>query len=371
MGEPDKNQITLSINYSMNESNLNCRQFFLSTLFLFAVFCFTGCSKNAAQQPAKTDTTTTVPQTNPIGTAIPRAGNCCLVSNTNDATKFIDVYDPADNPWATTKWSWKPITTLGYSAVDVALWAGGTDIKLRNNVVFGGTQVIIASSYGIVTIASYPAGVKKWSLGFTSDVQLHGVELLPSGNCLVANADPTNGFIGIIASSQPVPGNTVYTTYSAPSAHAVLWDSTHNCVWALSDTIKKYNVSGTLADPKLTLVSRYNLPSRWGHDLSAYTSDSNLMWVSTNGGTYIFNKTNGGFKAVAGNAQGTFVKGLSDQPGKNQIVESRQDLVECTLNSWCTKTIRFFDLATGTQTATRTVTAAAFYKSKTFDPYYY
>ncbi len=95
------------------------------------------------------------------------------------------------------------------------------------------------------------------------------------------------------------------------------------------------------------------------------------MWVSTNSGTYIFNKTNGGFKIVVGDAQGTFVKGLSDQPGKNQIVEARQDLAECTFNSWCTKTIRFFDLATGTQTTTRKVNSAAFYKSKTFDPYYY
>jgi hypothetical protein len=71
---------------------------------------------------------------------------------------------------------------------------------------------------------------------------------------------------------------------------------------------------GTPADPVLTLVSRYNLPTRWGHDLSACTTDSDLMWVSTNGGTYIFNKTNGGFRAVAGDAQGTFVKGISDQP---------------------------------------------------------
>ncbi|HVU55643.1 MAG TPA: DUF6528 family protein [Puia sp.] len=337
----------------------------MTTLLFFA-----ACSKKSGPPSSSgSDTLVTTPLTNPIGTTKPHGGNCCLVSNTDDATKLIEVYDPADNTWTTPKWSWKPTTALGYTTADVALWAGGTDVKLRNNALFG--QVVIAASYGIVTIAGYPDGIKKWSLGFTSDVQLHGVELLPNGNCLVANADPANGYFAVIASSQSAPNNMAYTTYRAPSAHAVLWDSSHNCVWALSDTLMKFTVGGTPEDPVLTLVSRYNLPTRWGHDLSAYTTDGNLMWVSTNSGTYIFNKTNGGFRAVAGDAQGTFVKGISDQPGKNQIVEAKQDLEGCTFDGWCTKTIRFYDLGSGAQTSTRTVNTAAFYKSKTFDPDYY
>jgi hypothetical protein len=341
-------------------------------LFFSFIVSLTACSKKGEKaSPSGSDTIVTTVPTNPIGTAKPHVGNCCLISNTDDVTKLIEVYDPAETSWITPNWSWKPTAVLGYTPAEISLWAGGTDVKLRNNTLFGGSQVIITASYGIVTIASYPEGIKKWSLGFTSDVQLHGVELLPSGNCLVANADPTNGYFAIIASSQAGANSSVYTTYRAPSAHAVLWDSSHNCVWALSDTLMKYTVSGTPGKPALTLVSRYNLPTRWGHDLSAYTTDSNLMWVSTNSGTYIFNKSNGGFRAVAGDAQGTFVKGLSDLPGKNQIIESRQDPVGCTFDGWCTKTIRIFDLGTGAQTGTRTVNTAAFYKSKTFDPSYY
>lgn len=340
-------------------------------LFSF-VLSLAACSKKSgAVSSAGSDTLATTAPANPIGPQKPHGGYCCLVSNTDDATKSIEVYDVADSPWTTPKWSWEPTAALGYTPADISLWAGGTDVKLRHCTLFGGSQVIIAASYGIVTIASYPGGIKKWSLGFTSDVQLHGVELLPNGNCLAANADPDNGYFAIIASSQPDPYNKVYTTYRAPSAHAVLWDSSHQCVWALSDTLIKYTVSGTPENPALTLVSRYNLPTRWGHDLSPYTTDNNLMWVSTNSGTYIFNKTNGGFQAVAGDAQGTFVKGLSDEPGRDQIVESRQDLTGCTFDGWCTKTIRFFDLGTGRQSGTRTVNTAAFYKSKAFDPDYY
>jgi hypothetical protein len=339
------------------------------TLFLAIAFCFAGCAKKDVQeQQAKSGLNISASQLNsPLPGAV-----CCWISTTNDADHKVDVYDPADNPWTATKWSWEPTTALGYNATsEIPLWSDPTDVKVRNNTVFGGTQVIIASSGRLATIASYPGGVKKWVCGFPTGVQLHGVEILPSGNCVIANADPAAGYIRIFSSSQAPPNHTASHIYSAPSAHAVLWDATHSCLWALSDTLKKYTVTGTLANPTLTLVSHYNLPTRWGHDLSAYTGDSNLMWVSTNLGTYIFNKTTGGFTSVPGAAQGQFVKGLSDQPGQNQIVESKQDNVGCTLNGWCTKVITFYDLTTGALVAQRGVSSAAFYKAKSFDPNYY
>ncbi|MES1249552.1 MAG: hypothetical protein ABUL46_02665, partial [Chitinophaga rupis] len=133
----------------------------LFILFLSVTMCCTSCSKNGGGSPSTgTDTLPIVPPTNPIGTAKPHDGTCCLVSNTDDATKLIEVYDPADTPWTTTKWAWKPTTALGYTVADLSLWAGGTDVKLRNSALFGGTQVIIAASYGMVTIASYPGGEK-------------------------------------------------------------------------------------------------------------------------------------------------------------------------------------------------------------------
>jgi hypothetical protein len=262
---------------------------------------------------------------------------------------------------------------LGYNATtELPLWSDPTDVKVRNNTVFGGSQVIIAASYRLATIATYPGGVHKWAFGFPAGVVLHGVEVLPSGNCVVVNADTgSKGYVRIFSSSQPPPNHTVSSIYNFPTAHAVLWDASHNCLWALGNTLRKYTVGPFLTNPTLSLVSTYTLPTAWGHDLSAYTSNSSLMWVSTNGGTYIFNKSSGTFSSLPGAAENTFVKGLSDQPGQNQIVETVMDNAGCTLNGWCTRTVTFYDLSTGAQIATRTVGAAAFYKGKTWDPSYY
>jgi len=332
------------------------------TLFTtVALFCLTACSKN--EKPLTLTTTA------------PRAATCCWVSTTNDADHKVDVWNPADNPWTTAniKWSWLPTTALGYNATtEIPLWSDPTDVKVRNNTVFGGSQVIIASSGRLATIATYPGGAHIWACGFPTGVQLHGVEILPSGNCVVANADTgSKGYIRIFSSSQAPPYHTVSSIYNLPSAHAVLWDATHSCLWALGNVLRKYTVGASLTSPTLSLVSTYTLPTPWGHDLSAYTSNSNLMWVSTNGGTYIFDKSSGTFSSLPGAAENTFVKGISDQPGQGQIVETIMDNAGCTLNGWCTKTITFFDLSTGAQVATRTVSSAAFYKGKTWDPYYY
>ena len=336
------------------------------------VFCFAGCSRNVTDlrpvQPAATSIKSTL-------SSAATAAVCCWISTTNDADHQVEVWDPADNPWTTSniKWSWQPATTLGYNATtEIPLWSDPTDVKVRNNTVFGGSQVIIAASYRLATIATYPGGLHKWACGFPAGVVLHGVELLPSGNCVVVNADTgTKGYIRIFSSSQAPPNHTISSIYNFPTAHAALWDATHNCLWALGNTLRKYTVGPSLTNPTLSLVSTYTLPTAWGHDLSAYTSNSNLMWVSTNGGTYIFDKSSGTFSSLPGAAENIFVKGISDQPGQSQIVETIMDNAGCTFNGWCTKTITFFNLSTGAQVATRPVGSAAFYKGKTWDPSYY
>ncbi|HWB91602.1 MAG TPA: DUF6528 family protein [Puia sp.] len=345
---------------------------FPALLLGITALCITSCSKDYKAEPPRQPLETTQPS----GLASPQTTpTCCWISTTNDADHQVDVWNPADSPWTTSniRWSWKPTTALGYNATtEIPLWTDPTDVKVRNNAAFGVSQVIIAASYRLATIATYPGGVHIWACGFPSGIQLHGVEILPSGNCVVANAEPgTAGYIRIFSSSQPPPGHTKGAIYSFPSAHAVLWDASHNCLWALGNALRKYTVGPSLTNPTLNLVSTYTLKTPWGHDLSAYTGDSNLMWVSTNGGTYTFDKTTGLFTPLTGAAQNVFVKGLSDQPGQSRIVETIEDTNSCTLNNWCTRTITFFDLTTGAQTGTRTVSSAAFYKAKTWDPYYY
>ena len=340
-------------------------------LVILFIFCFTGCKEEINSQPANSGVEKRIEKS--AAASATSTTVCCWISCTNSGTKSIEVWDPYDNPWTASnmKWSWKPTTALGYSATaEIPLWKGLTDVKVRNNTVFGVPQVIIATALRFVTIATYPGGVRKWSCGFAAGATVHSAEILPNGNCIVANSETGNGYIRIFSSSQPPPNHGVNHIYPFQFAHSVLWDATHSCLWAVGTTLRKYAVTGTAADPTLTLLSEYPLPTAGGHDISAYTRDSNLMWVATIGGIYIFNKTAGTYTAMSGAAQNIDVKGISDQPVLPQIIESIQDRVTFP-DKVATNTIKAFDLTTGAQVAYRTVPGAVFYKCKTFDPYYY
>jgi hypothetical protein len=67
------------------------------------------------------------------------------------------------------------------------------------------------------------------------------------------------------------------------------------------------------------------------------------------------------------------VKAISSQPGQNTYVET-QPSSGCPLypsNSWCTSVVDFYNATTGAYISSRTVSGAAIYKGKTFDPTYY
>lgn len=309
---------------------------------------------------------------------------CCWVAITNQATKKIEVYDPADATWSTPKWSWMPTTALSYNtASEISLWEAPTDIKVRNNTVFANTaQVITATSYRLATIARYTGtgtrGQKLWVMGFNDTTSLHAMEILPDGNSVVASAgvDWPQGWIRIYSSSQPAPNHGVNTQYYFPSAHAVLWDETHKVLWALGNQLRKYGYNttrsgGTITNPKLDLLMTYNvLPSPWGHDLSADVNNPDQLLLTTNGGAYTFHISTGTFSDIPGAAYDTFVKAISSQPGQNMLVETKPSS-GCTLNNWCTSVVHFYNAANGNAAGSRTVSGAAIYKGKTFDPNYY
>lgn len=309
---------------------------------------------------------------------------CCWVSITNQATRKVEVYDPADATWTTPKWSWMPTTALSYNATsELPLWDTPTDVKVRNNTVFANTaQVITATSYRLATIARYTGtgtrGQKLWVMGFNDTTRLHAMEILPDGNSVVASAGAAwpQGWIRIYSSSQPSPNHGVNTQYYFTSAHAVLWDQTHQVLWALGNELRKYGYNtprtgGTITNPKLDLLTSYTvLPSAWGHDLAADVNNPDQLYLTTNGGVYIFHISTGTFSNVPGAAQDTFVKAISSQPGQNTLVETRPS-AGCTLNSWCTSVVNFYNATNGAAAGSRTVSGAAIYKGKTFDPNYY
>ena len=336
-----------------------------------------SCTRKTDEVQLKNETPERAPKTE-------LAATCCWVAITNQATKKIEVYDPADASWTTPKWSWMPTTALSYVASsEISLWDVPTDIKVRNNTVFANTtQVITATSYRLATIARYTGtglrGQKLWVMGFNDTTSLHAMEILPDGNCVVASAGSKwpQGYIRVYSSSQPPPNHGVYTQYGFTSVHAVLWDQTHQVLWALGNQLRKYSYNtpvsgGSITNPKLHLDTTYDsLPSPWGHDLSADVNNPDQLLLSTNGGVYTFHISTGTFDSIPTAAFGNFVKAISSQPGQNTLVETRPSS-GCTLNSWCTSVVNFYNASTGAATGSRTVSGAAIYKGKTFDPNYY
>jgi hypothetical protein len=333
-------------------------------LFLAVVLSLTGCQKEAEKQPEKA-----IAKSSDNLLLTPDAV-CCFIGTSNQANHKVEVYDPAVNPWTSPVWSWKPTAALGYDqTAEISLWDNPVDQRVRNNSLFGGSQVIIACSGRLATIATYPGGVKRWTMGFSSGTGLHGVELLPTGNCVVAAAD--GGWIRIYSSAPANANKGVYHQYPVSAAHAAAWDPTAGRLWVVGyNYLQSYTVTGTLANPELTLQNTYTLPTLGGHYVSTYTGNTNLLWVSSNTGAWTFNKTTGLFTQAPGDAYHKFVKAISNQITGGQIIETTPNSGSaCTVNDWCTKTVDFYTSA-GVLSATRTISSAAFYRGMSWNPAY-
>lgn len=300
----------------------------------------------------------------------------------NQDNDMIEIFDPADSNWNSStalKWSWKPLTSKGYSQYAVDHWGLPTDFKVRNVSAWGGNHLVASCSDGLVTIATYPGGVKKWA--YNIGYNPHGVELLPNGN--IAVADNTKDSVLLFASSTGTD-NLNHVAIKLNKAHAVLYDPIENILWATgNDFVIAMEVGGTASAPTLNelptrrgYLNTTSSGSPFGHDLSRDLNDNNKLWVSTDGGVYSFNKTTKVFTDGPGGATGinkTFVKGISRQ-NSGVFVVSRPDSKKTTTlpdpvtdpyKPWCTRYIDFYT-STGSFSYYRTKTNAKFYKAKIF-----
>lgn len=287
---------------------------------------------------------------------------------TNGSNKKLEIYDPTVTDWNIAdakKWSWSPTTTLGFSVDEINRFGGGTDFKLRKSIA-------VISDNNMAAIITYPAGQRVWSKVISGN--LHSAELLPNGNIALAASD--GNWVRVYAASQGAD-NATYAEFPLGAAHAVLWDPEANVLWVTGQDqsnnahiLTALAVGGTNAQPELTELKQYRvtLPTAWGHEISAYYGNKNLLWVTTNGGEYVFNKSTKALTMAPTNNL-TFVKGMGNQPS-GQIVLVRPDAnrnprpqVSCSLNNWSTSTIDFYT-AGGQWQGSRTVNGACFYKIK-------
>lgn len=328
-----------------------------------------ACGKNPGANTAPGPGTNPPPVQNPE----PYPGN--LLALTNDASKQIEIYDPAATDWNTAdakKWRWAPTVALGFTTDDVNKFGGGTDFKVRKMPVWQNATFAAISDNSFAAIVAYPSGQRVWSKVITGN--LHSAELLPNGNLAVAASD--GNWVRVYTTSQGA-NNSTYAEFTLGAAHAALWDPGLNCLWVTGqDVTSKAHiltalaVGGTDAQPELTELTQYRvtLPTPWGHEVSAYQGNTNLLWLTSNGGEYVFNKTTRSFSTSPTNNL-TFVKGIGNQPN-GQIVLIRPDAnknprpaVYCSLNSWSSSTVDFYTSG-GQFQGSRPVHGACFYKVK-------
>jgi hypothetical protein len=300
----------------------------------------------------------------------------------NQASGMIEIYDPNVEDWNNStalKWSWKPIAEKDYTEYALEHWDVPNDFKVRTISAWGGNYLVACASDGLCTIAAYPSGVKRWAYNVGSTVHPHSVELLPDGNIAVACTD--QNLVKVFMSSSSVTDNIVYASFPLVKAHSVMWDPVTSTIRAIgNDHIVSLQLIGPITAPTLKEVrdARGFLEtggaSLYGHDLSPDLNDNNILWCSTNGGAYSFNKTTRQFKLAPGGDTGvgkTFIKGISRQPSGIFVVtrpdskKTSQPADPVTDPPWCTRYVDFYS-STGSFMYYRTKANAKFYKGKIF-----
>lgn len=181
----------------------------------------------------------------------------------------------------------------GDTLEDLEIWslpighAGG--IKYREDTVFGDVIIVAGSKSAIY---EYPSGKELWST-INPGNNPHSIEILPSGNVVIANS--TGNSIRLFAASSvlkgDVGGGQRHIDYPAHGAHGVLWDPEYDVLWVLGGELRAYGVYGSGVDEKLTKVNGMGCGVEFGHDLQPDMLDSRYLYV-TAGKVYRYDKEN-------------------------------------------------------------------------------
>jgi hypothetical protein len=305
------------------------------------------------------------------------------IITTNQYSKDLEVYDfhskNLDNQ-SDLQWSWKPNPEDGYSSAEILKWSNPSGVKLRNSSLWGGQWIIATASGGLATIAAYPSGTKKWALNVGGNP--HDAELLPNGN--IAIAASTGNYIRVYASSQG-ESNYTYAEFIFYDAHGVLWDPAINRLWVLGHLEKHgpciltaLKIEGNDAQPKISEDQkyRYTVPTKGGHNLTAFCGDTNKLWISTASKVYVFNKLTGSFTEAPGVINRPGVKSITNQPS-GRVVTTCPDGVKkpvpfepSNLNAWSTSYIDVYTAEGVWLFSQHRKNGVSFYKAKVFNAEY-
>ncbi len=255
-------------------------------------------------------------------------------------------------------------------------------VKYRENTVYG--DVIVSATYGYgPIIVEYPSKKELW-VGWAErgGSNPHSVELLPSGNLVLASS--TDGIVRIFNSYnhiKKIDKSITYTDYALSGAHGLLYDPDNNYLWALgSFELVAYEVidngDGTESLKKVDGVGG-DIPSpRSGHDLSADLTNSRYIYLTNVSGVARYDKqtntfettfpgsnvlSRGNLKSFSNNTENNFV---SCYP----YISTSREWDNKDIAGWCSDTM-YYSVSKGNgqfDVKTFTTKKSALYKLRTF-----
>lgn len=270
----------------------------------------------------------------------------------------------------------------GDSLDDLEVWAVDTGhaagLKYREDTVFGDVIIVAGSTSAIY---SFPSGRKLWRTN-SPGKNPHSVELLPSGNLVIASS--TGGTVRLFYTSYILDRSwskaEKYVDYTLEGAHGVLWDPEYRVLWALGNyELKAYRLQGEGHEE--TLVEDTDMTVKlpegkyWGHDLSPDYTDTRYLYITVGSCVMRVDKEEGVLIEDFQNHEilgGTNIKGFSNNPDGSFFIAGEAGGEGCSWQdwgnaSWCTDSIYFcYDNGGSLEKLKLTSTESAFYKVRSF-----
>ncbi|MBQ7376599.1 MAG: WD40 repeat domain-containing protein [Clostridia bacterium] len=251
-------------------------------------------------------------------------------------------------------------------------------LKYRENTVLGNVILVAGTR---TEIYSYPTGKRLWYTK-TPGANPHSIEMLPSGNIVVASS--SDGILRFFRTSALVDKNRdvakTYSDYNLEDAHGVLWDPEYEVLWALGAyDLKAYKVEGEgsreklVPDPQMSI----KLPEGkyWGHDLSPDYTDTRYLYITVGSCVMRFDKEERSLSEEFPNSNllnRSNVKGFSNNPNGNLFATGETGGEGCEWKdwekaAWCTNTIYYYRAnGEALETIKLTTEKSAFYKARAF-----
>lgn len=174
-------------------------------------------------------------------------------------------------------------------------------VKYRYSSFYGTHVVLATASTGQAYAIDYRSKQVLWSVNdcsYDKDVislyNAHSIEMLPNGDIIVAtsgygegDARYKNGGLHYY----PAGSNTRSEFLSLPFAHAVLWDPTNKCLWAIGyEGVVAVKITGEGEGAFMTKIPEmsYEMSYFSGHDMVPAFGMKGKYWISDSSNVYLY-----------------------------------------------------------------------------------